>query len=346
MTRDELLRERGAAWQRLETLLGRTTLVGSAGDRLRSFTSTPLEPAEIREVSDLYRSLAGDLMRVRRDKLGGDLERHLDTLASRAHNLIYSRSQRVARLNLAGLALDFPGAVRRNGLFFGIACLLFFGPLFVAGFAAFADESYAIAVLDEAQLSRMEEMYRAARPEGRDANTDATMTGFYVWNNVGIAFRCFATGLLFGLGPIFYLLFNGLSIGIVFGHLARVGLGENIFSFAASHSAWELVAIVIAGGAGLQMGLAMVKTHGRTRLGNLQSHRLELLRQVLGASIFLLVAALIEGNFSPSSLPPAFKYIAGAWGWLLVSLILVFAGRDRDLPPDVVRLRAEGKARG
>jgi uncharacterized membrane protein SpoIIM required for sporulation len=346
MTRDELLRERGLAWQRLETLLGRTTLVGSAGDRMRSFTSTPLEPAEMREVSDLYRSLAGDLMRVRRDKLGGDLERHLDTLASRAHNLIYSRSQRVQRLNIAGLALDFPGAVRRNGRLFGIAFLLFFGPLIIAGFAAFADETYAIAVLDEAQLQQMEEMYRAARPQGRDANTDATMTGFYVWNNVGIAFRCFATGLLFGLGPIFYLLFNGLSIGIAFGHLARVGLGENIFSFVASHSAWELVAIVIAGGAGLQMGLAMVKTRGRTRLGNLQGHRLELLRQVLGASMFLLIAALIEGNFSPSGLPPIVKYTAGVWGWALVAAILLLGGRDRDLPPDVVRLREQDGTHG
>lgn len=344
MTRDELLRERSAAWQRLEQLLGRTTMLGSAGDRLRSFTATPLEPKEMREVSELYRSLAADLMRVRRDKLGGDLERHLDTLASRAHNLIYGRSQRIQRLNLAGLALDFPGAVRRNAALFLTACALFFGPLVVAGGLSYLDETYAIAVLDENQLSHMEEMYRAARPEQRDANTDATMTGFYVWNNVGIAFRCFATGLLFGLGPIFYLLFNGLSIGAVFGHLARVGLGENIFSFVASHSSWELVAIAIAGGAGLQMGLAMVRTGGRTRLGNLRSHRLELLRQVLGAAIFLLLAALIEGNFSPSALPPVVKYMAGLWGWILVGLILAVGGRARDLPPDVVALRAGSAA--
>lgn len=346
MTRDELLRDRGLAWQRLEQLLGRTTLAGSAGDRLRSFSATPLEPLEMRELSELYRSLAADLMRVRRDKLGGDLERHLDTLAGRAHNLLYGRSQRIQRLNLAGLALDFPGAVRRNGALFLTAFALFFGPLLVAGILSFVDETYAIAVLDESQLARMEEMYRAASPEARDANTDATMTGFYVWNNVGIAFRCFATGLLFGLGPIFYLLFNGLSIGVVFGHLARVGLGEKIFSFVASHSPWELVAIVIAGGAGLQMGLAMVKTHGRTRLGNLQSHRLELLRQVLGAAIFLLIAALIEGNFSPSGLPPIIKYIAGAWGWALVIVILLYGGRDRDVPPDALALRVESEVRG
>jgi len=43
------------------------------------------------------------------------------------------------------------------------------------------------------------------------------MASFYVYNNVGIAFRCFATGILFGLGSIFFLVYNGLCIGVVAG---------------------------------------------------------------------------------------------------------------------------------
>ena len=40
---------------------------------------------------------------------------------------------------------------------------------------------------------------------------------FYVYNNVGIALRCFALGIFGGLGSAFYLVQNGLSIGAILG---------------------------------------------------------------------------------------------------------------------------------
>lgn len=326
MTREELVKSRQKAWVRLADLLQRAS--AARGLRL-------LQPDEIQELSELYRSLAADLMRVRRDRLGADLEEHLDALASRAHNAIYADSGVGNRFRALDLLADFPGAVRRNARFFLLSGALFYGPLIASGFAAFADESYALAVMSDEQLDSMEKMYRAADPKTRDLDTDATMTGFYVHNNVGIAFRCFATGLAFGLGSMFYLASNGLFIGVVFGHLARVGLGEKIFSFVSAHSPWELTAIVIAGAAGIQMGYALVSTRGRTRLGNLQAHGLELLRQVMGAAFLLLIAAAIEGNVSPSMLSVEAKYALGGAGWVMVGALLLFAGGSRPLPADV-----------
>ena len=39
------------------------------------------------------------------------------------------------------------------------------------------------------------------------------MFGFYIFNNVRIGFQTFASGLVFGLGTILYLLYNGVFIG-------------------------------------------------------------------------------------------------------------------------------------
>jgi len=331
MTRQELLQRRSESWGRLAALL-------RTGERARG--AGQLSPGEIDEVSRLYRSLASDLMRVKRDKLGSDLERQLDGLAARAHNLIYGGSNVGRRLSPGSLVADFPGALRRNWRFFVLACLLFFGVGGAAGFAAYVDESYALAVMSPAQLAQFEEMYSMAEPGARGADQHAAMTGFYIQNNVGIAFRCFATGLIFGFGSMFYLLFNGLMIGVTFGHLARVGLGAPIFTFVSAHGPWELIASAIAGGAGIQMGYAMVVTYGRTRLGHLQAHGLELLRQVVGAALFLLLAALIEGWVSPSGLIAEGKYALGGIGWVLVGAILIGVGRDRGLPPDVAALPA------
>src|SRR5262249_7570552 len=241
---------------------------------------------------------------------------------------------------------DFPGAVRRNIRFFLLACLLFFGSGAIAGYASYADEGYALAVMSPGQLESVERMHSKGHAQGRGSNEDAHMTGFYVRNNVGIAFSCFGTGVLFGLGPIFFLLTNGIIIGVIVGHLARTGYAENIFSFVSSHSPWELTAIVISGAAGLQMGYAMVSTGGRTRLGNLQAHGLELLRQVAGAAAFLCVAAMLEGWYSPSSIPVEVKYVTGGIGWVVVFSIIAFAGRSRPIPKDALLLRAHAQASG
>ncbi|MEO1229588.1 MAG: stage II sporulation protein M [Myxococcota bacterium] len=317
-TRQHLVAERGQHWTDLETLVHRAE--GVTGS---------LSPEEVSTLATEYRGLASDLLQVRRDRLGADLERHLDGLAARAHNVLYSGARRSrGPLSFLELVLDFPGAVRRNLAFFMLASVLFYGPFILGGWAAFVSESYALAILDPTQLQAMEEMY-SQEPSRAASGQNASMTGFYIWNNVGIAFRCFATGILFGLGSIWFLVFNGLFIGVVFGHLHRVGLGTNLLTFVATHSPWELTAIVMSGAAGLQMGLALVATQGRSRLKSLQAVGPELLRQVVGAALFLMTAAFLEAWVSPSSLPASVKAGIGAAGTLCVVLILVLGGRGR-----------------
>ncbi len=330
MTREELVAKRQADWQKLEQRV-------AEAESLRGATGMP--PQDIAELAELYRGMAPDLMRVRRDRLGADLERYLDTLASRAHNALYAGTSVGAQFQPHSLLFDFPGAVRRNAAWFWLATFLFYFPAVIAGFAAYSDENYALAVLSQEQLDMMEAMYSKEIGVDRTLAQNEAMTGFYVWNNIGIAFRCFATGILFGLGPVFYLLYNGLFMGVIEGHLARLGLWQNLMAFTATHSPWELTAIVISGAAGLQMGWSLVYTNGRTRLGNLQANGLELLRQVTGAFAFLLIAAVIEAWYSPSPLPYIVKYISGGIGWMVVAGILLFAGRHRPLPKDVKVLR-------
>ena len=94
------------------------------------------------------------------------------------------------------------------------------------------------------------------------------MLAFYIYNNVRIDFQCFAGGLLFGVGSIFFLVYNGLHIGAVAGHLTRVGYGETFWGFVAGHSSFELLGAVLAGAAGLRIGYALVapgRAHARRR---------------------------------------------------------------------------------
>src|SRR5262249_9668402 len=150
--------------------------------------------------------------------------------------------------------------------------------------------------------------YAAGFDAGRDGATDLGMAGFYVWNNVGIAFRCFATGIFFGLGSAFFLIYNGLVMGAVVGVVAAAGHGRNIRTFMCGHAPLELSAIVIAGAAGLKLGWSLIETRGLSRLTSMRLAAPQIARLVLGAAAMLALAAAVEGFWSPSTVPAPIKW--------------------------------------
>ena len=205
---------------------------------------------------------------------------------------------------------------------------LFFVPLIACAAATIFFPEFAYKVLSREQLQGMADMYSEAHT-GRDAATDSGMAGFYVYNNVGIAFRCFATGILLGFGSLFFLLYNGVVIGTVLGHVIAAGHGKNILTFVCTHGTFELTAIAIAGGAGLQMGYALIDTGGRTRLGSLRAAGRDLAVIILGAAIMLFIAAALEAFWSPSGAPPPAKWAAAGVFTVLLTLYFALAGRER-----------------
>lgn len=320
LNQDEFIAGRRASWQELEDLV-------NLGKELHRSV-----PADISRAASLYRSVCADLMRAR-SEYGPDLIRYLDGLAARAHNLLYgTRAYRFSALwDL--VARDFPRTLRRRWRFFLLANLLFYLPFAFGLVGTLASAEFAETILPAQQLAGMEAMYQEGFDTGRDTAMDSQMAGFYVLNNVGIAFRCFATGILFGVGSLFFSIYNGLVIGVSIGWVIRVGYGANILTFICGHGPFELTAIVISAGAGLQMGWALVKTEGKTRIGSLRSQAAELGHLILGAATMLLIAAVLEGYWSPSSLPPPVKWTASGVFSLLVIAWLSLGGRWRVRAP-------------
>lgn len=313
--RDAFVRARASDWSELDQLLYR-------------MRGKSLSAAQISRLGQLYRDLCSDLMKARGQGAGPDVVSHLDALAARAHNQLYRFRAYRAGVVKQVLLRDFPRAVRRNLAFILMSLGLFGVPMLIGTFGALSSREFALAVLPNSMLEQMAESYREGFSAGRNADADAAMAGFYVYNNIGIAFRCFATGILFGLGSLFFLVYNGLVIGTVFGHVAASGGGPNILAFVSGHSAFELTAIVISGGAGLRMGYSLIDTGGMTRIASLRAQAGSLIALISGAAVMLLIAAGIEGFWSPSSVPARIKWAVGAMNLVLVVLFLALAGRE------------------
>lgn len=309
--RTELIRAREPAWRELERALDRGARTGS----------------DWAQLSEGYRAVCADLARARSWGAGEEVVRYLESLAGRAHGVLYGARPR-ASVNLLRLVLaDAPREIRASGWLFWAAFFLFYGPLVLGTVTALIEPTLAERVVPIEQLDMMLDMYSSGEI-GREAGEDFTMTGFYVLNNVGIALRCFATGALAGLGPVFYLVYNGLVLGTVQGYVIAMGAGSNFLTFVSGHSSWELTAVVVSGAAGLRLGLAIVLGGGAAGVGSrLDAVRHEgpaLLRMVAGAAFMLFIAALIEGLWSASLVPAPVKWgfglvqwgVVGAWLWL------------------------------
>ena len=319
MNQQSFIDSRRAAWSRLEDLLAQ-----------------PPHGDEASELPALYRAVCHDLALARERRYGLLLIERLEDLVRRGHQLLYrSRHHPGARIRDYLLG-GFARAVRQRWRFVLAAAACFYLPLLLMIGLIQWQPQIAFSVLDDEAARQVEAMYDPASPRsvGRDptrsADTDLTMFGYYIRNNTGIGFRSFASGLLFGVGTIAVLVFNGLFIGAVAGHLQAIGFGQTFWPFVVGHSAFELNAIVLSGAAGLMLGHSLLAPGRLTRRHSLQRGARAALELVWGAALMFLVAAGIEAFWSPQpGIPPAMKYAFGAFCWLFVSAYFLFAGRRR-----------------
>ena len=285
-----------------------------------------------------YRRLCNHLAIARERGYSSFLVDSLQQQVLRGHQQLYRHRSQLGANVVAFILADFPRLVREQWRFVLAASLMFFGSLFGFALLVYGFPELIYNLIPAPQVSEMQSMYAPAaghlgRTADRASSENWMMFGYYIMHNIGIAFQTFASGLLLGLGSVFYLIFNGLMIGAVAGHLTYIGYGQTFWPFVIGHGAFELTAIALAGAAGLQLGWALIAPGRLPRAQALQLAARKSVLLICGVMLFLLIAAFIEAYWSSMTSPTAMtKYLVGAALWLLVLTYLLFAGRQRHAP--------------
>jgi len=326
MKQEQFVARHQGEWAALEAWLQQRAHL-----RARTRARVPADPSlpADAEFPQRYRRLCQQLALARQRGYSPQLVERLQQLMQRGHTLLYRTPAFRWRSVVEFLFADFPHLVRSQATVMWVALALFAVPL-VASFVLVQLHPDLIHLLmDSARVAQMERMYDPSSPNlGRDSGTDWMMFGYYIMNNISIGLRTFASGLLAGVGTVIVLLFNGITIGAVAGHLQHVGHGDPFWRFVVGHGAFELTAIVIAGGAGLQLGMRLVAPGRKRRIDALVEGGRIGARLCLGIAAMLLVAAFIEAFWSSIAAVPAWgKYSVAAVLWSLVGLWLWRGGR-------------------
>ncbi len=307
---DRFITSNQAGWQRLEQL---TAAAGAPRARLR--------PADVEELVQLYQRASAHLSHARTQKADPALVARLTGLVATAGGVLYGTRSR----SLAGMVrfftTSFPAAVWHARRFVLVSALLLFVPAVLMGaWLAGSDAALEAAspeALREAYVQDDFEAYYSSAPASEFA-TAVTV------NNIQVSFLAFASGIFLCVGTAFILVTNGANLGQAAGLFAAVGQQSKFYGLILPHGLLELSAIVVAGGAGLAIGWAIIDPGDRTRSEALAEQGRRSAVIALGLILAFVVAGTIEGFVTPSGLHTSMRIgigvavFAAFWSYVLL----------------------------
>ena len=307
MNLDTFVRQRTPEWDEL------ARLVASAGHRPER-----LGPDRVRRLGAAYRAAAADLALARRRWPGDPVTVRLEDLVGRSRHLVYATESRAASL-LHFLSRGYWRLVRERLGLVGLCWLLMIVPGVLVGAWAASDPAAAAKFLP-AQFRGAGE--NAGGDLGLSVGYQATLAGQILTNNIQVSFVAFAGGILAGVGTTLVLLYNGALIGGVAGLTVEAGRTGPFLSLVAPHGVLELSVIAVSGAAGFTVGWALVDPGRRSRRAALGLGARRGAEIVLGTMPWFVVAGLVEGFVTPTSLPLAgaiaVGFLVAAPYWALV----------------------------
>ncbi|MGA2033207.1 MAG: stage II sporulation protein M [Thermoguttaceae bacterium] len=287
----DLLESRRTSWAELEQLCG----------KLEKLSRRAITGPAVARFAARYRAACADLALADAYHLPPETVHYLHQLVARAHNQLYRSRPFDVRAWFQEMFFVVPQRLFADKCL-RLAFSIFWGIFLLAAIMARNSSEFAERVVSKTQLTFIEEQFSSPISH-RDPDAANFMSGFYIWNNAGIGLRCFAFGLLFGVGGLFATIYNAAMLGAVFGNMTTVAHPEHFFHFVTAHGPFELTGIVLSAAAGMRMGFSLVDTGGRTRSDALRRSAQQSVPIMAAATVLFLLAAGIEAFLSPTAAP-------------------------------------------
>jgi uncharacterized membrane protein SpoIIM required for sporulation len=312
MNVNDFIKLRQKDWQRLETLI--SPRVGQSR----------LTASEVHELGTLYRAITSDLALARRDYPDQRAMVYLNQLLTKTHSFIYKEDVSDFRQFFRYFTRRIPQTFRQTARYTLVAFLLFIIPAIIGFRLAYTNPNVAtpLGLAAERQILSEKDTWTNIPVEERPFFSPLIMS-----NNIRIAILAFGGGILFGLYSLYVLTFNGLVIGAVLGLAAHYDVGMTLLTFIAGHGVIELSVIFIAGGAGLQLGWALLNPGPYTRRDALGLAARRAVTLLVACVPLLVIAGTIEGFFSPTDAPFAVHALVGLVSGVLLYGYLGLVGR-------------------
>ncbi|MFN7127444.1 MAG: stage II sporulation protein M [Brevundimonas sp.] len=308
-------------WRRLERLM----------DKAEKGSASKLTDADILAIPVLYRSTLSALSVARETSLDQGLIDYLETLSARAYFFVYGSRATIQDRLVAFFRSDWPAAVRglwRETLI--AAALMLVGALVGAWLVTQEPEWFYAFVPPGLSGGRdpaaSTETLRATLDGADGAQGLSVFAAFLFTHNAQVALLAFALGFALCLPTALLVLYNGATLGAFFALFASRGLGFELGGWLLIHGVTELFAIILAGAAGLRIGLAVAFPGQRRRLDAAVEAGRTAGIAMGGVVVMLMFAGLLEGFGRQLIVDTGLRY-AVAGGTVLIWGLYFYAPR-------------------
>jgi uncharacterized membrane protein SpoIIM required for sporulation len=279
-------------------------------DRVKMFGLQKLPYSDLTRLGSLYRRSCSDLAYARAQRATPGLVDYLNDLVGNAHGLLYTEDQdehgwhRLINFIVRG----FPDVMRRRMPFVAAAILLSVLGYAIGYYLCKANPANVSIFIPDQFKSSMDAWKQGFADHGDiSIGEGVQFSSALMTHNTGVGIAAFATGITF-LAPVFLLLSNGWLMGALVAVVEPTGKISSLWPGILPHGVCELSAIFICGGAGLLVSWALIAPGEYTRRDALLRNGKDAVKMMLGTIPLFIVAGIIEGNVSHSSLPHWAKY--------------------------------------
>lgn len=324
---DRFIREENAFWKELEEQLA--LLDRRAEHRMNL--------AESKRFYYLYRRAASDLARISTFAAEPSIRGYLESLVARAYSEIHETRDKPYRLRpLVWFFGTFPQTFRRRIRAFQVSLLITIaGILFGAGAIALdpgsKDTLMPFSHLHGDPNKRVQE--EESQKQDHMHGAHGSFAAMLMVNNIRVSIFAMGFGIIWGIGTVILLFYNGLILGAV--ALDYIQAGQSVFlaGWLLPHGSVEIPAVLIAGQAGLVLANALLGWGNALSLRErFRAVSSDVITLIFGVAILLVWAGIIESflsQYHQPVVPYALKITFGAIELILLFAFLLRSGREK-----------------
>ncbi|MFY0673285.1 MAG: stage II sporulation protein M [Bacteroidia bacterium] len=190
----------------------------------------------------------------------------------------------------------FPKAMYANKRAMLVSFIVFALSFCVGVFTSMQDPEFAKEILGSGYIKVTEENIAAGDPMAiyKDSG-EFEMFVRIAFNNLRVAFITFLFGVLSSIGTLVVLIYNGVMVGVFQYFFIERDLFWTSFLTIWTHGTIEIACIIVAGGAGLQLGKGLLFPGTYSRIEAFKMSGKSALVIIAGITPLIIAAAFIEG---------------------------------------------------
>ncbi len=248
------------------------------------------------ELARRFTYLVDDLSYAKTFYPAGNTVRYINSLAANIYLSIYRARREKGSRVITFWTQELPLIMHRHRRTLLVAFLFFSAFVAIGVFSSVYDQTFVRAVLGDAYVDMTERNIASGDPFGvYKGDNPAVMFIRIALNNIGVSFNCFLMGILCGVGTLYFMMSNGLMLGVFEHMFFRHGLGIQSILVIFIHGTLEISALVIAGMAGLVLGNSILFPKTFTRRQSVLRGVKDGVKIMVGLIPVFTVAAFFEG---------------------------------------------------